>query len=387
MKTIPYGHQSINNRDINAVIKVLKSDWITQGSCVDLFEKKLAQYCGAKYAVVVSSGTAALHLACLAAGMKKGDEALTSPITFLATSNAVLYTGAKPVFVDVDEDTANIKIEAIKKNITGKTKAILPVHFAGLPCNMREIGAIAKKHRLMVIEDASHAVGAKYKVGGKLLKVGSCWHSDMCIFSFHPVKHITTGEGGAITTNNRQLYEKLKALRSHGVYQDEQVKKRGVWFYEMRDLGFNYRLTDLQCALGISQLTRINKFVSNRKKIAKEYCKAFKGVDGLQIPFEHKDYISSWHLFVLKIDFKKFNMTRNALMKKLKKKGVGTQVHYIPVYQQPYYRRLKLGNRNCPNAEKYYRECLSIPIFPEMSISDVRKVIKTIKQVLKLKSN
>ncbi|MCA9409524.1 MAG: aminotransferase class I/II-fold pyridoxal phosphate-dependent enzyme, partial [Candidatus Omnitrophica bacterium] len=257
LNLIPYGRQCISSLEIEEVVKVMKSDWITQGPKIEEFESALAQYCGSKYAVAVSSGTAALHLACLATGLKKGDEAVTSPITFLATSNAVVYSNAQPKFADIQIKDGNIDPEKIKKILTKKTKVLLPVCFSGFPTDIVKISKIAKKNHLTIIEDACHALGAKYKVNGKWNSVGSCRHSDMTVFSFHPVKHITTGEGGAITTNSAHLYEKLKILRNHGIYRDIKMMKRQPWNYEMRELGFNYRLTDFQCALGIAQLKRL----------------------------------------------------------------------------------------------------------------------------------
>ncbi len=311
MKHIPYGRQFIDKDDIKEVVKVLKSDWLTQGPMVRKFEEALAKYCGAKYAVAVSSGTAALHLACIAAGLKKGDEAITSPITFLATPNAVLYTGARPVFADIEHDTVNINPEEIRKNITKDTKVILPVHFAGLPCDMPKIAKIAGKHNLVVIEDACHALGAEYKTNEKWVKIGSCKHSDMTVFSFHPVKHITTGEGGAITTNDRRIYERLKALRTHGIYKDKNTAKKGPWYYEMRELGFNYRLTDFQCALGLSQLKKLNRFIRRRREIVKMYEESFKANEFFSLPEEVENVKSSWHLYAIRLKDERENRARN----------------------------------------------------------------------------
>jgi len=383
MKYIPYGRQYIDKDDIKEVVKVLKSDWLTQGPMVQRFEEALARYCGAKYVVAVSSGTAALHLACLVSGLKKGDEAITSPITFLATPNAVLYTGAKPVFADIDYDTININPEEIEKSITKKTKVILPVHFAGLPCDMPEIARIARKYNLVVIEDACHALGAGYKANGKWIKVGSCKHSDMTVFSFHPVKHITTGEGGAITTNNKKIYEKLKALRSHGIYKDKSVLKKGQWYYEMRDLGFNYRITDFQCALGISQLKKIGRFIKRRIEITGIYNSFFKNISGAEIPFSGNGFKSSWHIYALKIDYKYFGLKRQAFMDALKKRGITTQVHYIPVYKQPFYKtNYKSSFRRYPGAEAYYEKALTLPVYPGIADKDIKRILYCIRRVL-----
>lgn len=385
MKYIPYGRQCIDEEDTREVVKVLRSDWITQGPKVQGFEEALARYCGAKYAVAVSSGTAALHIACLVSGLKKGDEAITSPITFLATPNSILYAGAKAVFADINYETVNIDPQEIEKKITQKTKAILPVHFAGMPCDIEQIAKIAKKKGLIVIEDACHAFGAQYKSNGAWIKVGSCVHSDMTAFSFHPVKHITTGEGGAITTNNKRLYERLRALRSHGVYKDKRTSKNGPWYYEMRELGFNYRITDIQCALGLSQFRKVSQFLRKRKVTAEKYSAFFKNVTGINIPETPKDRVSAHHLYVLKIDYGYFGVTRVAMAQRLNSLGIGTQVHYIPIYRQPYYRkRFGISSKDFPRAEEYYRQALSLPIHPGLKDEDTNRVIKGIKDSLKI---
>ncbi|MBI3307199.1 MAG: UDP-4-amino-4,6-dideoxy-N-acetyl-beta-L-altrosamine transaminase [Candidatus Omnitrophica bacterium] len=380
-KAVPYGRQHIKSVDINAVREVLTADFITQGPKVDEFERALADYCGAKYAVAVSSGTAALHLASLAAGLKKGDEAITTPITFLATSNAILYAGATPVFADIDYETINLDPSSIKRKITSKTKAVFPVDFAGLPAAMAEIATMAKRHRLMVIEDASHALGAEYRHG----RVGSCKFSDMTIFSFHPVKHITTGEGGAITTNRRNLYEKLKALRSHGVRRSEKGREKiGGWYYEMQDLGFNYRITDFQCALGLAQLKRIDGFLQKRRKIVAKYDAAFSKLKNLKVPAQRREgQKHAYHLYLLRLQVKKTTQARKALYDTLKQSGILTQVHYIPVYQQPFYRRLFNGNLpHCPNAERYYDEVLSLPLFPDLKSTEQNRTIQVVEDFL-----
>ncbi|MFH1777834.1 MAG: UDP-4-amino-4,6-dideoxy-N-acetyl-beta-L-altrosamine transaminase [Candidatus Omnitrophota bacterium] len=383
MRVIPYGKQFIDRPDITAAVKVLKSSWLTQGPKIGEFERRLSECCRVKYAVAVSSGTAALHLAALAAGLKKGDEAITSPITFLATPNAVLYSGAKPVFADIDEKTVNINPEEIKRHINKKTKAVLPVHFAGLPCEMESIYAIAKKNNLIIIEDACHALGAKYKAGTTYTNVGSCRHSDMTVFSFHPVKHITTGEGGAITTNNKNYYKKLLALRNHGMYKDKNTAKRGPWYYEMRDLGFNYRITDFQCALGLSQLKKINSFIRRRRQIAAVYNQAFGNIESIEVPYSPKNSDHAYHLYVLKIDFKQFNTTRSKFSTQLKKRGILTQVHYIPIYHQPFYCKSKTcGKLKFKISEAYYKKAISIPIYPAMTDGDVRRVISSVRELL-----
>ena len=382
-RLIPYGKQSLDREDIRSVEKVLKTDWITQGPTIEKFEQAIAKYCDARYAVAVSSGTAALHLACLAAGLKSGDKAITTPITFLATANAVCYCQAEPVFVDVDEATANIDVSKINAKLDPSVKAILPVHFAGLPCDMKKIHRIASARKLTVIEYAARALGAKYQFEGRWVRVGSCRHSDMTVLSFHPVKTITSGEGGVITTNSEVYYEKLRSLRTHGIVKDKKAKEIGPWYYEMRELGFNYRITDFQSALGCSQLSKITGFLNKRQQIAKQYMKAFQGMDAVTLlEGDAEKYGSANHLFVLKIDFKKLKTTRKEFMVRLLKDGIGSQVHYIPVHTQPFYRK-QFGTNwgDCPIAESYYERCLSIPLYPAMTNSDVKRVIKGIQHL------
>jgi len=371
---IPYGRQWIDEEDIQSVIEVLKSDYLTTGSKIDEFERKFANYVGAKYAVAISNGTAALHAACYAAGIKEGDEVITTPISFAATSNCVLYCGGKPVFADINPNTYNIDVKSIKKCITNKTKAIIPVHYTGQPCNMDEIQKIAKEHNLIIIEDGAHALGAEYK--GK--KIGSI--GDMTTFSFHPVKHITTGEGGMITTNDENYYNKLKLFRSHGITRDENLlinKKQGPWYYEQLTLGFNYRITDIQCGLGISQLNKIDKFVERRKKIAFKYNKAFNDLDGIIVPYQDKDCNSSWHLYIIKLDYKKLSVDRKKIFEEFRRRQIGVNVHYIPIYYFPYYKELGYKKGICPNAESYYENIITLPLFPQMSNDDVATVINT----------
>ena len=383
MSIIPYSKQKIDSDDINAVQKVLASDFITQGPKINEFERAIADYCGTKYAVAVANGSAALHLAALAAGLKAGDEAITTPITFLATANAVLYAGGTPVFADIDYDTANIDPDQIKRLVTRKTKAILPVDLAGLPCAIRAIHAIAARHGLTIIQDASHALGSESQ--GE--KVGSCRFSDMTIFSFHPVKHITTGEGGCITTNNKKYYEKLKALRSHGVYRlTETQQKLGTWYYEMKELGFNYRITDFQCALGLSQLSKLEDFIKRRIQIARRYDAAFSEFgEYLKVPAQQiNNEKHVWHLYLLRLRLKKPSAIRRSLFEHLRSNGIYAQVHYIPIYKQPFYRKLLSGKKvNCPNADRYYDEVLSLPIFPSLSESETEKTISTVKDFFK----
>jgi UDP-4-amino-4,6-dideoxy-N-acetyl-beta-L-altrosamine transaminase/dTDP-4-dehydrorhamnose reductase len=373
---IPYGRQSIDENDIRQVVNVLRSDWITQGPKVNEFERELCKYTGAKYAVSVSSGTAALHCACLAAGIGRGDEVITSPLTFVASSNCVLYCGGRPVFADIQPDTANIDPESVKTKITLRTKALIPVHYAGHPCDMRELHSIARKKKLVVIEDAAHALGAEYRAS----KIGSCKYSDMTIFSFHPVKHITTGEGGAILTNNKEFYSRLVMLRSHGITRDSKrliSKQDGAWSYEMQMLGFNYRITDFQCALGLSQLKKINQFIDRRREIARLYRNCLFSIPGLKMLSERKYVRSAYHLFVVLVH------RRKKVFERLRRNGILVNVHYKPVYLQPYYRENGYANVHCPCAEDFYAGVLSIPMFPRMKDRDVYLVSEKIKEALR----
>lgn len=382
MKPIPYGRQFIDKSDVNAAASIMASDWITQGPSVREFEEALAYLCKARYAVAVSSGTAALHIACLAAGLKKGDEAVTTPITFLATANSVLYAGANPVFADIEPSTILIDPLAVRKAVSMRTKAILPVHFAGLPCDMPALHSIAARCGAVIVEDACHALGAEYRDKNSWHKVGSCTHSEMTAFSFHPVKHITTGEGGAITTNDAKLYKRLTSLRNHGIYKDKKTVSKGQWYYEMRELGFNYRLTDFQCGLGISQLRKVRGFIKRRREIASIYDAAFSGLRHVSLPETPAGRKHSYHLYIIQVDFKALRTTRQKFIDYLKGRGVLTQVHYIPLYRQPYYRkRLSIDARDFPNSERYYERALSIPMFPSIRDKDVKTVIKAVKEL------
>jgi UDP-4-amino-4,6-dideoxy-N-acetyl-beta-L-altrosamine transaminase len=372
---IQYGKQTIEKEDLEAVIEILKSDFLTVGPKVDEFEKKFAHYVGSKYAVVVSSGTAALHLACLATGLKKEDEVITSPMTFAASANCALYCGAKPVFIDIKEANGLIDENLIENKISSKTKIIIPVHYTGLPCEMGKIKKIADKHNLIIIEDACHALGAKYKKS----KIGDCAYSDMAVFSFHPVKHITTGEGGMITTNSEKLYKKLLLLRSHGITKDPEEmedKGEGSWFHEMQELGYNYRMTDFQCALGISQLKKVDKFVEKRREIAKKYDEEFSKIKEIEIIEETENSEGAYHLYVIKV---KDGKTRLKLFNCLKENDIFCQVHYIPVYWHPYYQRLGYKKGICPKAEKFYERIISLPIYPELKRKEQERIIKVIK--------
>lgn len=377
--SIPYGHQWIDDSDIEEVIKVLKSDWITQGPKIKEFEENLAKYCGCSYAVVFNSGTSALHGAYFASSLKKGNEFITAPNTFVATANAGLYLGAHPVFVDIEEETGNINVSKIQEKITEKTKLIVPIHYAGHPSDLKKVHQIALRYGLHIVEDACHALGAKYR--GE--KIGSCKYSDMTVFSFHPVKHITTGEGGAVLTNNGEFYKKLIMFRNHGITKENfKQEPDGGWYYEMQSLGHNYRMTDIQAALGISQLRKLDKFVEKRRKIVKTYQAAFKGNQYFDIPVEKNYAFSSYHLYPIRLKNNYKNKKRD-IYAIMRKKDLGVQVHYMPVYLQPYYQKLGFKKGTCPVAEDFYQKEISIPLYPSMKNEDVNYVIEKIFEVFK----
>jgi len=379
-KLLPYGHQWIDEEDIKAVIEVLRSDWITQGPKVAEFEKEFASFVDARYAVAVSSGTAALHAACFAAQIENGDEAITSPITFVASANCVIYQGGISVFADIKEDTLNIDPDEIKKKITKKTKALIPVDFTGRPADLENILQIAKDNKLIIIEDASHALGATYKGS----KIGSI--SDMTIFSFHPVKHITTGEGGMITTNNKKYYERLKLFRTHGITKerDKLLNYDGPWYYEMQELGYNYRLTDFQCALGLSQLKKIDRIIQRRREVVKKYNSEFKDMPEIKIPqINPVDSNPAWHIYMIQLSLERLKVERREIFEALRTENIGVNVHYIPVHLQPYYQK-RFGYRrgDFPKAENYYSRAITLPIFPKMTEKDINDVVKAVKKVI-----
>ncbi len=375
---IPYGRHQIDQEDIDYVVEVLKSDFITTGPKISEFEKKLADYLGAKYAVAIANGTAALHAACFAAGISEGDEVITTPITFAASANCALYMGAKPVFADVDPRTWNIDPEQIRNKITNKTKAIIPVHFTGQPCDMEQINKIAKEYNLTVIEDAAHALGATYK--GK--KIGC--EGNMTTLSFHPVKHITTGEGGAIVTNDEILYKKLMMFRTHGITRDSELLENndGPWYYEQQELGYNYRITDIQAALGIKQIDKLDGFISRRKDIVNKYMQAFSKWDALQLPYQIEDVESSWHLYILKLKLDRLSVGRKEIFCELQKKNIGVNVHYIPVYYHPYYRKLGYEKGLCPKAEELYEGIITLPLYPGMTDETVEYVVDSVNEII-----
>ena len=372
---IPYGRQTIDEKDIQAVMDVLRSDYLTTGPNVAEFERKVAEYVGAKYAVAVCNGTAALHIACLAAGIEKGDEVITSPMTFAASSNCVLYCGGTPVFADIQPDTYNIDVVDMERKITEKTKAIIPVHYTGQPCDMDAITSIAKKHNLVVIEDAAHALGASYKG----CMIGSI--SDMTCFSFHPVKPITTGEGGMVVTNDEKLYKRLVLFRSHGITREEELmtENQGGWYYQQLELGYNYRITDISCALGSSQLDKLDDFIAARKEIARRYDEAFQGIKALQIPVQKAGCESGWHLYMIQV----LEKSRKEVFEGLRESGIGVNVHYIPVYQHPYYQKNGYADCHCENAELFYSRAISLPIFPTLTEEQQQYVIDKVLECVK----
>ena len=370
---IPYGKQTIDQDDIQAVVDVLKSDFLTTGPKIAEFEQTVADYVGAKYAVAISNGTSALHAACFAAGIGPGDEVITTPLTFAASANCVLYCGGTPVFADVDPKTYNIDPEDIRRKITDRTKAIIAVHLAGQPCDMDAIHSIAHEYGLIVIEDGAHALGSVYK--GK--KVGSL--SDMTTFSFHPVKPITTGEGGMIVTDNEEFYKKMALFRSHVITRDDSMMTRndGPWFYQQFDLGDNYRITDIQCALGCSQMKKLDRFLARRKEIVARYNEAFADCDNIITPYQLSDTESGWHLYIVQVK----NCDRRQVFEAMREKGIGVNVHYIPVYMHPYYQEHGYENVHCANAEEIYSHIISLPLYPGLTSEQQDYVIDTLKSL------
>lgn len=374
---LPYGRQWIDDRDCQAVARALLDDFITTGPKVAQFEQAIANYVGARFAVAFSSGTSALRGACQAAGIENDDEVITTPFTFVATANAVLHTGGTPVFADIDADTFNIDPDCIKRLVTPRTKAILPVDYAGRPVAHREIAEIAKRHELIVIEDAAHALGATYD--GK--HIGNI--ADMTMFSFHPVKPITTGEGGIITTNDEELYERLTRFRSHGITRLPEACDHydGPWYYEMHSLGINARLTDFQAALGLSQMAKLDGFLSRRRAIAKAYQLAFSNMDTLMTPPDDDIARSGWHLYVIRLVPERLRADRAQIYDALRAENIGVNVHYIPVYTHPFYQKLGYPRGLCPVSETCYNTVLSLPLFPSMTDDDVQDVIFAVHKV------
>lgn len=387
---IPYGRHHIDEGDIAAVSDLLRHGSLTQGPKVAEFERALADYVGSRYAVAVSSATSGLHLAAIAAGVGPGSALVTSPITFIASANAALYAGGSPLFADIDPATINMCPDALEKTLKRhpETKAVVPVHFAGLPCDAQRIGAVAAKAGAMVIEDAAHALGARYPDGSA---VGSNPHSHMTVFSFHPVKAIAAGEGGAITTNDEALYRRLLRLRGHGINKEgdalefpDLAETEGVtnpWYYEMQELGFNFRITEIQCALALSQLKKLDAFVARRQQLASAYDEAFASFNNLK-PAQSTRKGSGLHIYVVRIKFEKIGRTRADVMRALRERGIGSQVHYIPVPNQPFYLRLGSGEVSYPAAQDYYNEALTLPLYYDLTDDQQSKVIGAMRDIV-----
>lgn len=384
---ISYGRQSINEQDIEAVNQVLNSDFLTQGDMVTTFESALCSMTTADHCSVTNSATSALHLACMALDVSTGSLVWTSPISFVASSNCALYCGATVDFVDIDYHTHNISIEALRIKLDALDKAgrklpdvLIVVHMAGLSCDMKAISELSIQYGFRIIEDASHGIGASYQ--GK--PVGACEYSDLCIFSFHPVKIITTGEGGAVLTNRKDLDEKIKRLRSHGVSRDPDLLScTDPWYYEQFELGFNYRLTDIQSALGVSQLTRLNEFIEKRRKIARQYFEMLPH-EHFELPNVGGSELSSWHLYIIKLKCAdNREASRRSIFSGMREKGVGVNVHYIPIYKQPYYQRLGFSSQYCEVAERYYQGCLTLPLHPSMTDQQFEYVVDSLRELVK----
>ena len=384
MSVIPYGRQEINQADIDAVIAVLKSDFLTQGPVVPAFEKSVADYCGAHHAVAVNSATSALHIACLVLGVGKGDIVWTTPITFVASANCALYCGAMVDFVDIDPRTYSLSVDRLADKLamaekTGKLpKVLIPVHLCGQPCDMESIYALSQKYGFKIIEDASHAIGGKYNGD----PIGNCRYSDITVFSFHPVKIITTGEGGMAMTNDAQLAKRMQLLRSHGITRDQDDMTHapdGPWYYQQIDLGYNYRMTDLQAALGLSQMQRLDQFVSQRHAIAERYNQLLKDLP-VQTPWQHEDSYSGLHLYVIRLNLAEIGKTHRQMFEGLREMDIGVNLHYIPVYHQPYYRNLGFKVGYCLEAEQYYAEAISLPIYPNLTEMQQDRVIAALKK-------
>jgi len=383
---IPYGKQDINQADIDSVVNVLKSDFLTQGPQVPLFEKTVSDYCGSEYAVVANSATSALHIACMALNLGKGDYLWTSPNTFVASANCGLYCGAQVDFVDIDPLTYNLSsLELEKKLIQAKQdnklpKIVIPVHFAGQSCDMRKIHSLSKEYGFKIIEDASHAIGGKYLDQ----PIGGCQYSDITVFSFHPVKIITTAEGGLATTNDKELLTRMQLFRSHGVTRDPELMNKeteGGWYYQQVELGFNYRMTELQAALGVSQMERLDEFVALRHQRQVRYDKLLKGLP-IVVPYQSLDSYSALHLYPIQLELENISKSHTQVFDELRQKGLGVNLHYIPVHIQPYYEKMGFSRGDFPEAEKYYSRAISIPIFQGLTIEIQDEVVNALKKVL-----
>lgn len=383
---IPYGKQDINQADIDSVVDVLQSDFLTQGPQVPLFEKKVSDYCGSEFGVAVNSATSALHVACLALGLDKGDWLWTSPNTFVASANCGLYCGAKVDFVDIDPLTYNLSTEELEKKLIQAKKdnklpkIVIPVHFAGQSCDMKKIHSLSQEYGFKIIEDASHAIGGKY-----LDKpIGSCQYSDIVVFSFHPVKIITTAEGGLATTNDKKLSERMQLFRSHGVTRNPELMSKlseGGWYYQQVDLGFNYRMTELQAALGVSQMQRLDEFITKRHKLQERY-DLLLGYFPIIKPYQVKDSCSALHLYPIQVDFDSTDKSRKQIFDELRQSGIDVNVHYIPIHTQPYYQQLGFKVGDFPNSESYYNRTISIPLFHAMTLDQQDEVVNNLRSIL-----
>lgn len=379
---IYYGRQSVNEQDIKAVEDVLRSDFLTQGPAIERFERRVADYCGAKYAVAVTNATSALHIACKVAGLSHGDTFWTSPITFVASANCGRYCSAKVDFVDIDDATYNMSVDELEKKLAagGRPKVVVPVHLCGQSCDMERIYALSKKYGFTIIEDASHALGATYKD----TRVGSCQYSDMTVFSFHPVKIITTGEGGMVLTNNKNFYERLVFYRSHGITRDASKMTKesdGPWYYQQIELGYNYRMTDIQAALGYSQMERLDTFVARRRQLAQRYDELLADLP-IRIPKQSADTNSSWHIYVVRMDKARTSKSKGEVFEEMKKRGVTLNLHYIPVHLQPYYQALGFKRGDFLVSERYYEEAFTLPIYYELTDEQQDQVVKALREVL-----
>lgn len=383
---IYYGKQNINEADIAAVEAVLHSDFLTQGPAIEQFERTVADYCGAKYAVAVTNATSALHIACLAAGLGAGDVLWTSPITFTASANCARYCGADVEFVDIDDATYNMSVDVLEERLkaaraAGKLpKMVVPVHLAGQSCDMVRIHELAQEYGFTVLEDASHAVGADYLD----TKVGSCRYSDMTVFSFHPVKIVTTGEGGMVLTNDEQLYKKLTLYRSHGITRAPELMTHasdGPWYYQQVELGFNYRMTDMQAALGTSQMTRLDEFVARRRELVARYDELLADLP-VRTPYVMEGANPSWHLYVVRVDFARVKKSKAEIFAAMRERGVVLNLHYIPVHTQPYYERLGHRPEECPVSLDYYREALTLPLYYSLTNEQQDEIVAALREVL-----
>jgi UDP-4-amino-4,6-dideoxy-N-acetyl-beta-L-altrosamine transaminase len=388
MSVIPYGRQDINQADIDAVVEVLRSEFLTQGPAVPAFENEVASYCGASYAVAVNSATSALHIACLALGVGKGDIVWTSPITFVASANCALYCGAEVDFVDIDPFTYNLSVGRLASKLalaeeTGNLpKVVIPVHLCGQPCDMAGIYALSMQYGFKIIEDASHAIGGKYQNK----PIGNCRYSDITVFSFHPVKVITTTEGGMAMTNDVAKAEKMKLLRSHGITRnapDMTHEPDGSWYYQQIDLGYNYRMTDMQAALGISQMQRLNRYIERRHELARRYNQLLVNLP-VTLPLQNPSGYSGLHLYVIRLQLNKISRSHREVFESMREQGIGVNLHYIPVYTQPYYQRMGFKPDNFPEAERYYSEAISLPMYPAMSEDQQDIVISELNRAFQL---